>query len=65
MPENEIDDTMMDRVRDAQQLGFVTALHGAGIQDDDVHTLYNLYEQQRASREDTLESAYNAIVGRE
>jgi hypothetical protein len=65
MSEYEIDDETMNRVRDAQQIGFVTALHGAGIHDEDVHTLYNEYERQREAREYTLESAYNAIVGKD
>jgi hypothetical protein len=61
----DIDAKTLQDIRDVQQLGFVTALNGAGYDANDINRLYTAYETQRESRESTLETAYNAIVGRE
>jgi hypothetical protein len=61
----DIDENTLKDIRDVQQLGFITALNGAGYDANDINRLYTAYETQRESRENTLESAYNAITGRE
>jgi hypothetical protein len=59
----DIDETQLQDIRDAQQLGFVTALNGAGYAPEDINRLYQSYESQREAREDTLAAAYEAITG--
>lgn len=59
----DIDERQLQDIRDAQQLGFVTALNGAGYSPQDINRLYQSYEVQREAREDTLAEAYEAIVG--
>ena len=60
-----IDEQQLRDIRDAQQLGFVTALNGAGYEPQEINRLYGVYEQQREARESTLEQAYAAITSKD
>lgn len=58
----DIDEQQLQNIREAQQLGFVTALNGAGYEPQEINRLYTTYEKQREARENTLEQAYQAIT---
>lgn len=58
--ENEL----LKEIREAQQLGFITSLNGAGYESDKIEDLYSKYTEQRGSRESTLSEAYDVIVGK-
>ncbi len=57
--ENEL----LQEIRTAQQLGFVTSLNGAGYDSAKIEDLYGKYTEQRTAREETLSKAYDAITG--
>lgn len=58
----DLDENKLQEIRDAQQLGFVTALNGAGYEPAEINRLYTTYESQREARENTLAEAYKCIT---
>jgi hypothetical protein len=62
MPEHE--DTSA-RIRELKDLGFLTSIQGAGIDETRTEQLYRSYREQDDKRAVVMDAAYGAIVGRE
>lgn len=62
MPEEQ---DQSERIRELKDLGFITSLQGAGIEEDRIENLYRTYRTQDDQRANILEATYGAIVGKD
>lgn len=53
-----------ERTQELRELGFVTALQTAGVDENKIGDLYDLYKEQDAARSQNLQQAYNTIIGK-